>query len=579
MNTNRNILASALAASMALALAACGAGGGGAGKALPASPARTSSLKTAMSKIAFSFSKSGATTASKAIAKATASSRSPQYLPSTIASVAVGVTLVNGAAPSSAIAPIVAAVGPTAPGCGTDPNNSGNYLCTLTFALPIGSDTLQVSAYDGANGTGNLVSQQLPVVTVVLAQANQFAMTLDAVPGTIAFGTLPGGVNCGGTPVSCAISAGQPAFNVPITVSDAHGTPMTSNAVSGSPTLSVSSDNTAAVTVSVTQNPYAVVITPAASGTGTAHVTLTATPANAGDGLSATQMSAAVSLNPAPQALSGPIGMALDRQGNLWVTSIGSGQVTEYAPPYTGSPVFAVDGLFTPVGVLFDSAGDLLVSEFGNNDVRVYAPPYADTPTATIATGLQPFQMALDASGSLYVGITGGIGVQVFNPPFTSSSTLAYTIANGMGGGFGLAFDGSGNLWYHDRTAGIIEYSPPFSAASAPVTIMNNGSFQNLGDMAFDASGNLYLTNLGGNVQEVSPPFAPASTAFQTLAVPGNAYGIAATANDVFVSNLNGGVSQYALPITGASTPITTTLAGKRSAFPQAFTARFGAAR
>ncbi len=310
MNTNRNILASALAADRAaLALAACGGSGAGKGGTPGFAHKRVVALKTAMSKIAFSFSKSGATTASKATAKTTTSSRTPQYLPSTIQSVAVGVTLVNGSAPSPAIAPMVAAVGPSAPGCGTDPHNSANYLCTLTFALPIGSDTLQVSAYDGANAAGNLISQQLPVVTVVLAQANQFAMTLDAVPGTIAFGTLPGGVNCGGTPFSCAVSAGVPAFTVPVTVSDAHGTAMTSNAVSGSPTLSVSSDNTAAVTVSVTQNPYAVVITPAASGTGTAHVTLTATPANAGDGLAATQMSAAVSLNPTPQALNAPVGV------------------------------------------------------------------------------------------------------------------------------------------------------------------------------------------------------------------------------------------------------------------------------
>jgi hypothetical protein len=50
-------------------------------------------------------------------------------------------------------------------------------------------------------------------------------------------------------------------------------------------------------------------------------------------------------------------------------------------------------------------------------------------------------------------------------------------------------------------------------------------------------------------------------------------------ANDAFVSNLpNGTIAIYALPFTSTSSPVTT-LAGKRSVAPQAFTARFGATR
>jgi hypothetical protein len=579
MNTNRNILASALAASLALALAACG-GGSGSGKPLPASPASTSSLKTAMSKIAFSFSKSGATTASKTTT--TASSRTPQYLPSTIQSVSVGVTLVNGSAPSPAIAPIVAAVGVSAPGCGTDPNNSGNYLCTLTFALPIGSDTLQVSAYDGANAAGNIVSQQLPVVTVVLAQANQFAMTIDAVPGTIAFGTLPGGVNCAGTPVSCAVSAGTSPFTVPVTISDAHGTALTSNSISGSPTLSVSSDNTAAVTVSVTQNPYTVVITPAASGTGTAHVTLTATAANAGDGIATTtQVSAAISVTAAPGPLNLPVGMTFDAQGNLWVASFGSNQVTEYVPPSFATPVFAVrNSVAGPIHPIFDASGNLLVSEVNANKILVFAPPYNGAPTATITSVAGPFQMAFDSSGNLYVASAGVSGaISVLTPPFTSSSTPVYSITTGLNTGYGLAFDASGNLWFHDSAAGIVEFTPPFSASSLPGVDMSNVSLAGFGELAFDSSGNLYAGSSAGTLTEVSPPFTNGSTASQTLAVPGTPYGVAVTANNIFVSQFSSGqVLEYAFPFTGSSSPVRT-LAGSRSAAPQALMGPFGRAR
>jgi streptogramin lyase len=367
---------------------------------------------------------------------------------------------------------------------------------------------------------------------------------------------------------------------VPVTIADAHGTPLTSNTIAGSPSLSATSSNSAAVAVSVSQNPYAVTITPAATGTGTATLTLTESAATVGDGITATtQISAAFSLNPTPQALDNPLGVALDHQGNLWVANYGSGQVTEYAPPYTGNPIFALDGMAEPAGVDFDSTGDLLVSELGGNEIRVYAPPYANTPTATFSTGVSPFQMALDANGSLYVALASGTGIQVFNPPFTSSSTSAFTIINGIFAGYGLAFDGSGNLWFHDFGNGLIEYSPPFSASSNPGVIMTSGSFQDAGELAFDSSGNLYMANQAHQtILEVPPPFTTGSIASQSLTVSGNPYGVAVGPNDVFGSSLAGHVYEYAFPLTGTSTPVAT-LAGKRSSNPQALIKRLGVAR
>lgn len=578
MNSKREILASAFAASMALALAACGGGGGG--NALPSSPAtaNTSSLKTAMAKITFTFSKSGATASAKAT---TASSRSPQYLPSTIQSVSVGVMLVNGSASSPSIAPTVAAVGPTAPGCGTDPNNSGNYLCTLTFALPIGADTLSVQAYDGTSGSGNLVSQQQTVLTVVAGQANTLAVTLDAVPGTIAVGTAPTGVTCSGSPLACSTTSGSGPYTIPLTVADTHGTPLANNTIAGSPTISASSDTTANLTVTVTQNPYAIVVTPVANGS--ANVTITATSASAGDGISSTTQSIiAFTVNAPPPTLNEPLGMTFDTSGNLWVANYGGNAITEYVSPYTRSPIFSVsNSLSGPAGVIFDSNNDLIVSNYNNNTISVFAPPYTGTPV-TFAAGTaygEPFQMAIDGSGKLYV-TTSDYAISVFTPPFTSSSTPSYSITNGVQIGYGIAFDGSGNLWYMDESLGIEEYTPPFSASSAPALVMNNASLRGFGNLAFDASGNLYYTNeYPTAVGIVAPPFTSGSTGttFGSWSTP---YGIAVHGSDVFGANFGSNtISEFALPVNGSSSPVATVMGLQRSSGSQSLALPRGAAR
>jgi streptogramin lyase len=566
MNKKRNILASALAATMALTLAACGGGGGG--SALPASPAaaNTSSLNTAMSKITFSFSKSGAT------ASTTASSRSPQYLPSTIQSVSVGVTLVNGSAPSPSIAPIITAVGPTAPGCATDPSNSGNYLCTLTYAFPIGVDTLSVKAYDGTSGTGNLVSQQQPAFTVVSAQANTLALTLDAVPGTITVGAAPSGVTCSGSPLACSAGAGSGPYTIPVTIADAHGTPLAGNTIPGSPVLSATSDTPADLIVTVTQNPYAIVVSTIASGS--AHVTITATSANAGDGI-ATTTTAAVTFTvnaPAP-SLNLPLGMAFDATGNLWVANYVSNTILEYASPYTGSPILTVSNtaLIGPAGIVFDSSHNMIVSSYNNNTISVFTPPYTGTPVTFSArpAGGDPFQIALDASGNLYVA-TSSNALTVFAPPFTSSSTPAYSITTGITFGYGLAFDGSGNLWYMDGSNGIEEYTPPFSASSAPVLTMSNAAFKSNGNLAFDAAGNLYYTNSSTLAGVVAPPFTSGSTP-TTFGTFSSAYGVASHGSDIFVSDfINNKIQEFTLPVSGSSSPIVTVTGLHRSDAAQA---------
>jgi len=71
-------------------------------------------------------------------------------------------------------------------------------------------------------------------------------------------------------------------------------------------------------------------------------------------------------------SLNGPLGLAFDASGNLWVVNSGSGTVAEFTElTSSGSPVPAVTlsaapgGLEGPTAITFDSQGDLWVSNTG----------------------------------------------------------------------------------------------------------------------------------------------------------------------------------------------------------------------
>ncbi len=60
------------------------------------------------------------------------------------------------------------------------PANGADFVCTVTFQLPPGSDNITVTAYDNTGGTGNVLSQQINNYTVVVGTTNSFSIVLDA---------------------------------------------------------------------------------------------------------------------------------------------------------------------------------------------------------------------------------------------------------------------------------------------------------------------------------------------------------------------------------------------------------------
>jgi len=163
---------------------------------------------------------------------AAAGRRGPAYIPATAHTVAVQVLEVGGSPVSDA-----AQTSTLTPGSGSCSTvSAGDYTCTVTAQMPIGTDETQISIEDASS---NLLAETLYSATVVEGHANTFGsvaspITLDANPGAITANTQTSGTSFA--------QNGTSAESYTLAVVDAHGTAFGSQP--GLPTFA----NNAAVT-------------------------------------------------------------------------------------------------------------------------------------------------------------------------------------------------------------------------------------------------------------------------------------------------------------------------------------------
>ena len=252
----------------------------------------------------------------------------------------------------------------------------------------------------------------------------------------------------------------------------------------------------------------------------------------------------------------GPVAVAFDHYGNIWVAESHNNRVIEYAAPFSsgeaaslvlGQPDFTTNesatsaaGEYLPVGLAFDSFGNLWVADLGNNRILEYAAPFLDGEAATVVIGqpnfdtsecvltdageCSPVSLAFDPQGNLWVADYGYNRVLEYPYPFSTgeAATLvlgqpAFTTdgwsaaAMGENGPSALAFDPQGNLWVVDNNNRVVEYLAPFSVCEAASLVLGQPDFTGsdfatsaTGEylpegLAFDSQGNLWVADFGNN--------------------------------------------------------------------------------
>ncbi|MBI1299542.1 hypothetical protein GC175_31845 [bacterium] len=218
-----------------------------------------------------------------------------------------------------------------------------------------------------------------------------------------------------------------------------------------------------------------------------------------------------------------PVGLALDSQGNLYVSDASEGMVLVYTKPFTnGMPsALIINGLNNPVALALDSQDNLYVADTHNHRVLLYEKPLADNDTipdhvfgqpdlngvapnaggAISAQSLDyPSGVALDTADNLYVADSNNHRVLVFLNPLGSDSTAdaVADVVFGQGGDFttgvvnkggvsaeslnfpyGLLVDEKGNLYVADMDNNrVLGYVDPLNTDEvADLVLGQDGSF------------------------------------------------------------------------------------------------------
>ena len=222
-------------------------------------------------------------------------------------------------------------------------------------------------------------------------------------------------------------------------------------------------------------------------------------------------------------SFSNPTSVAVDGHGNVYVTDSGNYEVEEMTPNcYSGSCVTRLAGSFAfnnPWGVAVDSSGNVYVSDQGSPYLGLPSGVYEilavngiipSNPTVTqlggsfsfTGAGGGPFGIAVDGSGNVYVADYGNEAVEEMTPGCTSSSCVTPL---GVGYGFsnpaGVAVDGSGNVYVADsQNNAVEEMTPDCTGPSCVTQLGGNSDFNNAFGVAVDGHGNVYVADEGSAV-------------------------------------------------------------------------------
>ena len=214
------------------------------------------------------------------------------------------------------------------------------------------------------------------------------------------------------------------------------------------------------------------------------------------------------------QAFYGPSALALDGAGNIFVAEVGNNDVKKIPPGCTSYSCIETvgTGFNQPYGLSVDADGNIFVADTFNNAIKEVVAAGGYTTIKTLASGLDlPWSVVVNAGGDLFVA-EGGDQCTTYLPgecSYINTSLLEITAASGystihtissggFGKPFGLAIDGSGNVFeadYGDSCA------TEFTAGSAYATgrrLCESGSFNAIfpEGLAVDGADNLYVDDV-----------------------------------------------------------------------------------
>ena len=362
---------------------------------------------------------------------------------------------------------------------------------TVTDAngVPIQGVAVTFSVTPGANGAGGTFSATppMPILTDQNGNAQAPLLTANGIPGTFT--------------VIASVNALTAIFSLTSIASYALGS---SSAIVGS----LAGNGTVLLIANgpwtATSNTSWLQIAPgSASGTGNASIKFTYTAGSspipqtgtltiAGLTFTVTQAGTTyVAVNPVTtlisSGLSGPQGVAVDSQGNLYIADTGNNAIKQWNPGTQQTVLSA--GLNNPRAVAVDAHGNVYVADSGNNAIEE---PGTANPTL-VASLSNPSGVAVDGQGNVYFSNTGNNSIGEWNAASPQQETL---VSSGLNNPTGVAVDTLGNVYFADSGDNAIkEWATP----GGPVNPLVAAGLNNPTGLAVDGQGNVYIADTGNS--------------------------------------------------------------------------------
>ena len=276
---------------------------------------------------------------------------------------------------------------------------------------------------------------------------------------------------------------------------------------------------------------------------------------------------------PATEAtLAGPVGLAVDASGNLFIGDIydacvrevvkATGDIITYAgtgnlgPIGDGGP--ATDASLVPEGLAVDASGNLFIADIGNNLVREVVKATGDIITvagngtegsggdggpATASELSHPQAVAVDAAGNVFIADVGNDAVREVVHATGDINTLVTGQVND------LVVDAAGNL-FMSNGGGVSERLAATGTyvGATPYLYFPNG-------LALDAAGDLFIADtLDAEVREVTPAAFVALELATSTAVTASAGTVVNGQSDIFTAMVFTSAESSELPDGGTVT-------------------------
>ena len=249
-----------------------------------------------------------------------------------------------------------------------------------------------------------------------------------------------------------------------------------------------------------------------------------------------------------------PSGVALDGSGNVYVADKGNncirkvtsaGVVTTFVG--TNSQGFA-DGtnssarFSSPIGIAMDSNGNLYVSDYSNYLIRAVTPggvvttfvgqltPGLADGTGASAKFWYPNGVAVDSNGNLYVADSSNNCIRKVIPAgvvttLAGSATSGFADGTGASASFdtptGVAVDSTGTVYVGDQLNNCIRKITPAGVVTTLAGNGTSGSADGAGStatfnlplhIALDAAGNVYVVDAGNQLIRMVTPAGVVTT-------------------------------------------------------------------